>query len=175
MLSIDTETKKILKKCIGKKITYIESSRINYSEIEVSFPDRRLRFSFFGGFNFELKSEFFEADYGEMFHDYTITENTPHTGEGSNYTLNFDVIKWIEIFGRPFPIEEFKSYPDIYKEFEKIDKTDNLFMFHAANGERIMLVMHDYMPDINLYVGEKMINWFFENTLSKYLLHHTIE
>lgn len=174
MLSLNTNAKNILKKCIGKKITYIESNRINCSEIEISSPDRKIRVSFFGGFNFEFQSEFFEADYGEMFHDYTITEITPHTGKGSSYTLNSDVITKIEIYGRPFPIEEFKSYPDIYNEFMRIDKVDDLFMFYPVTGERIMIVMHDYMPEINLYIGSKMINWFFENTRSEYTLHNTI-
>lgn len=174
MLQINSSALDILKSCVGKRLYAIFSDSISFSEFEISFNDRELRVSFFKGFSFELKSEFFETDYGEMFHDYVIKENEPYRKGLSDYTLNTDFIKKIEIYGRPFPIEEFRDYSDIYQEYKGVDKTDDLFMFHLENGEKIMIVMHDYMPEINLYVGGKMINWFFENTRSEYSLHHTI-
>lgn len=119
-------------------------------------------------------SEFFETDFGEVFHDYRIMEETPYTGESSSFTINSDVIEKIEVYGRPFPLEEFRGYSEIYKEFKKVDKTDDLFIFHMGNGERIMLVMHDFFPDIKVNIGCRSIKEYFDNTRSEYSFHHTI-
>ncbi len=174
MLKIDSESLFILKKCIGRKVYAFFSDSISFSELEISFGNRELRASFFKDCSFELKSDFFESDCGEMFHDYELRENEPYKEGLSNYTMNSDTINKIEVYGRPFPLEEFRDYPDIYTKYKDVNETDDLFMFHLMNGERIMIVLNDFMPDINLYVGHKMINGFFDNTRSEYSLHHTI-
>lgn len=174
MLKLNTEGLSMLKKCVGRKLYAFFSDSIHFSEFEISFNNRELRVSFFKDCSFELTSEFFESDSGEMFYDYELKENEPYKEGLSSYTLNSDQISKIEIYGRPFSVEEFREYPDIYKKFKDVTETDDLFMFYLANGERLMVVMHDYFPNINLYVGSKMIKGFFDNTRLEYALHHTI-
>lgn len=173
-MQLENNAINIFRKCIGKRISYIESNRIDFSEHEISFPDRRIRISFFGGFSFELMSEFFETDFGEVFHDYRIMNDTPYTGKSSRFTINSDVIEKIEVYGRPFHIEKFWSYPEIYKKFKKVDKTHNLFILNMENGERIMLVMHEFFPFIEMYLDSRSIKEYFDNTQSEYSLDFTI-
>lgn len=175
MLQLDNFTLNLLKKSIGKKITYFAGTRMSWSDREVSFHDRVLQVFFLGGYSLEFKSEFFETEYGEVFYDYILLEEISYIGNSSTYTLNSDPIYKIEIYGRPFSIEEFEKYPDIYYRHSTIKQTDDLFILYFANGKRLMIVMHDYFPNINLYVGEESIQDFLENSLSGYSLHHVIK
>lgn len=175
MLNIQDEMiLKTMHRCVGKRIVCFSSSRISWTESEISFPNRQVRITFFGGFNLEIRTNFFESENGETYYDYEINQETAQSGNDSTYYLETDTITKIEVFGRAFSSDDFRENLEIWEKYKGTNHTDDLFTIHFDNGEKILIVMNEFIPTINLYVGSKMINYFFSNTASEYELHHTL-
>ena len=175
MIKIDDFHISIFEEVIGKRIICFSSNRLDVFHNEIICMERLLKISIADTNDLLLKSDFFENDDGDMYHDYLLKKDDLEVNEiSSKYYINSSRIKKIEVLGRRFPIEDFKAYFDIFEKFKGVDVTDDVFIFHLVDGNQIMVLFHDYFPTINVYVGQKAIGQFFNNTRSKYSLHHTI-
>ncbi len=173
MLAVNEAALSILRKSIGKRMIRISSDQLTASRYEVESLTRVFHVAFFGGFNFTIKSEFFENEDGEVFQDYEMNE-VGLIGTQSEYNLELSHVISIGIYGREFPTKDFIEYPAIYESVKYVKTTDDAFMFNLSDGDKVMIVLHDYFPNIACYLGSNAIERFFSNSRSKYSLHHKI-
>lgn len=177
MITLDNIHISFIKRIIGSRINYISSNRFDVFRYEITCVDRVLKLSMYNTRDLLIRSDFFENDCGDMFHDYTLEEIGEKTDDNaySKYYIQSSPVKRIEVYGRLFPLTDFGTYPEIYNKYAGINHADNLFLFHFNDSGKVMILFHDYFPTINIYIGSKLIQQFFENTRSEYSLRHTVE
>jgi hypothetical protein len=120
---------------------------------------------------YNLKASFIENEQGDMFYEIKFQPVLEDQNNPCRFEIEMTTIKKIQVYGRPFPLEDFKPWPEIYERNKEVKATEDLFLFTSETGQQLMILFHRFLPQLEIVVHQKEIDQFIEQEMQE----HTVK